>query len=89
VTRDARRATRHAASLAGIWFWNHSSFCVTLARPRQCGAAVDVDCVVSAAPCLEPADPAGFVIDEAEVVFWGVCASCRADGDNDDREDWE
>jgi Fe2+ or Zn2+ uptake regulation protein len=56
---------------------------------RRCGVAVDVDCVVSAAPCLEPADPAGFVIDEAEVVFWGVCAPCRAAGDNNDREDGE
>ena len=56
---------------------------------RRCGVAVDVDCVVSAAPCLEPADPAGFVIDEAEVVFWGVCPSCRAAGDDNDREDWE
>jgi Fe2+ or Zn2+ uptake regulation protein len=38
---------------------------------RRCGVAVDVDCVVSAAPCLEPVDRAGSVIDEAEVVFWG------------------
>jgi Fe2+ or Zn2+ uptake regulation protein len=52
---------------------------------RRCGVAVDVDCVVSA-PCLQPADPAGFVIDEAEVVFWGVCASCQAAGDDDGEE---
>jgi Fur family ferric uptake transcriptional regulator len=38
------------------------------------------------APCLQPADPAGFVIDEAEVVFWGVCASCQAAGDDDGEE---
>jgi Fur family transcriptional regulator, stress-responsive regulator len=56
---------------------------------RRCGVAVDVDCVVGAAPCLQPADPAGFVIDEAEVVFWGICASCRAAGDDNDHEDWE
>jgi Fur family ferric uptake transcriptional regulator len=56
---------------------------------RRCGVAVDVDCVVSAAPCLEPVDNAGFVIDEAEVVFWGVCASCRAAGDDNDNEDGE
>lgn len=44
---------------------------------RNCGVVVDVDCVFGQAPCLEPSDPAGFVIDEAEVIFWGVCASCQ------------
>jgi Fur family ferric uptake transcriptional regulator len=44
---------------------------------RNCGVVVDVDCVFGRAPCLEPSDPAGFVIDEAEVIFWGVCASCQ------------
>jgi Fur family ferric uptake transcriptional regulator len=46
---------------------------------RGCGAVADVDCVVGAAPCLEPSMPTdGFVIDEAEVTFWGLCASCQA-----------
>ena len=36
---------------------------------RSCGAVADVDCAVGAAPCLVPSDPAGFVVDEAEVVF--------------------
>ncbi|MGO9903731.1 MAG: Fur family transcriptional regulator [Solirubrobacteraceae bacterium] len=54
---------------------------------RRCGVVVDVSCVVSAAPCLEPADPAGFVIDEAEIVFWGVCASCQTAGDDNDSEE--
>jgi Fe2+ or Zn2+ uptake regulation protein len=45
---------------------------------RECGVVVDVDCVVGAAPCLAPADTAGFVVDEAEVVFWGLCAGCQA-----------
>jgi Fur family ferric uptake transcriptional regulator len=44
---------------------------------RDCAAAVDVDCVIGHAPCLEPAATAGFVIDEAEVTFWGLCASCQ------------
>ena len=43
---------------------------------RDCGAIVDVDCTIGAAPCLTPSDDAGFVIDEAEVVFWGRCPSC-------------
>jgi len=44
---------------------------------RRCGIAVDVDCVVGARPCLEPSNDHGFVIDEAEVTFWGVCPCCR------------
>ncbi|MQA34346.1 Fur family transcriptional regulator [Modestobacter roseus] len=43
---------------------------------RECGSIVDVDCTVGAAPCLTPSDDAGFVVDEAEVVFWGRCGSC-------------
>ncbi len=45
---------------------------------RACGAIGDVDCVVGAAPCLEPGDQNGFTVDEAEVVFWGMCPQCRA-----------
>ncbi|NNH73297.1 transcriptional repressor [Nocardia uniformis] len=43
---------------------------------RNCGTVVDVDCVVGAAPCLEPDQTHGFTIDEAEVVFWGLCPTC-------------
>ena len=45
---------------------------------RGCGAIADVDCVTGAAPCLTPSADAGFVVDEAEVVFWGRCPSCAA-----------
>jgi Fur family transcriptional regulator, stress-responsive regulator len=44
---------------------------------RTCGAVADVDCAVGAAPCLSPSDAAGFVVDEAEVVFWGLCSNCQ------------
>jgi Fe2+ or Zn2+ uptake regulation protein len=44
---------------------------------RGCGEVTDIDCVVGRAPCLEPSDTHGYAIDEAEVVFWGVCPSCR------------
>jgi Fur family transcriptional regulator, stress-responsive regulator len=44
---------------------------------RACGAVADVDCAVGAAPCLSPSDAAGFAIDEAEVVFWGLCSNCQ------------
>ncbi|MGV9616566.1 Fur family transcriptional regulator [Nocardia xishanensis] len=45
---------------------------------RNCGTVVDVDCVVGSAPCLEPLNDHGFVVDEAEVVFWGLCPTCRS-----------
>jgi Fur family transcriptional regulator, stress-responsive regulator len=45
---------------------------------RRCGMVADVDCVVGTAPCLEPADRAGFSVDEAEVTFWGTCGRCQA-----------
>jgi Fur family transcriptional regulator, stress-responsive regulator len=44
---------------------------------RGCGAISDVDCVVGEAPCLEPSASHGFVIDEAEVTFWGLCPVCQ------------
>jgi Fur family transcriptional regulator, stress-responsive regulator len=43
---------------------------------RSCGTIVDVDCAVGSAPCLTAAEDQGFVIDEAEVVYWGVCPDC-------------
>jgi Fur family transcriptional regulator, stress-responsive regulator len=44
---------------------------------RGCGDTVDVDCAVGGAPCLHPSESHGFVIDEAEVVFWGLCPDCN------------
>ncbi|GGI05635.1 transcriptional repressor [Egicoccus halophilus] len=44
---------------------------------RSCGAVADVDCAVGAAPCLTASDPAGFVITEAEITYWGLCPDCR------------
>ena len=44
---------------------------------RSCGRAADVDCVHGSAPCLEPSAADGFVIDEAEVTFWGLCPACQ------------
>ncbi|MFF5860330.1 Fur family transcriptional regulator [Streptomyces sp. NPDC012751] len=43
---------------------------------RSCGAVTDVDCAVGDAPCLTASDDRGFVIDEAEVVYWGTCPGC-------------
>ncbi|BDI32521.1 transcriptional repressor [Capsulimonas corticalis] len=44
---------------------------------RVCGLTNDVDCAVGAAPCLEPSANHGFVIQEAEVIFWGLCPQCQ------------
>jgi Fe2+ or Zn2+ uptake regulation protein len=44
---------------------------------RQCGVTVDVDCAVGIAPCLDPADAQGFVVDEASVTYWGICPDCQ------------
>jgi Fur family ferric uptake transcriptional regulator len=43
---------------------------------RSCGAVADVDCAVGEAPCLTASDDQGFVIDEAEVTYWGMCPAC-------------
>jgi Fur family ferric uptake transcriptional regulator len=47
---------------------------------RSCGVIADVDCAVGDAPCLTASDPdghlAGFDIDEAEVIYWGICPDC-------------
>jgi Fur family ferric uptake transcriptional regulator len=45
---------------------------------RSCGAIADVDCAVGHAPCLNASDDSGFVIDEAEVIYWGLCADCAS-----------
>lgn len=44
---------------------------------RACGLAVDVDCAVGRRPCLRPSDDHGFAVDEAEVIYWGLCPECQ------------
>jgi len=43
---------------------------------RSCGAITDVDCAVGAAPCLTAAAHHGYALDEAEVIYWGLCPGC-------------
>jgi Fe2+ or Zn2+ uptake regulation protein len=43
---------------------------------RSCGAIADVDCAVGTTPCLTASDDHGFAIDEAEVIYWGLCPAC-------------
>ncbi|WP_197694196.1 Fur family transcriptional regulator [Mycobacterium sp. 852002-40037_SCH5390672] len=51
---------------------------------RSCGIIADIDCAVGDAPCLTPSDDDnvldGFVLDEAEVIYWGLCADCSTAG---------
>lgn len=44
---------------------------------RSCGAIDDVDCAVGHAPCLTASNDHGFVVDEAEVIYWGTCPACQ------------
>ncbi len=48
---------------------------------RSCGAITDVDCASGRAPCLTAADAHGYVVDEAEVIYWGLCPACSATAD--------
>lgn len=45
---------------------------------RVCGRVADVDCAVGVAPCLTARDDHGYTIDEAEVIYWGLCPRCAA-----------
>ena len=45
---------------------------------RSCGTVADVDCAVGEAPCLNASDDHGFTIDEAEVIYWGLCPACSS-----------
>jgi Fur family transcriptional regulator, stress-responsive regulator len=47
---------------------------------RSCGVVADVDCAVGEAPCLTASDDRGFSIDEAEVIYWGLCPDCSTVG---------
>jgi Fur family transcriptional regulator, stress-responsive regulator len=44
---------------------------------RGCGAVSDIDCVLGDPPCMLPVGSSGYVIDEAEVIFWGLCPACQ------------
>jgi Fur family ferric uptake transcriptional regulator len=43
---------------------------------RSCGSIADVDCAVGHTPCLTASEAHGYSIDEAEVVYWGLCPAC-------------
>lgn len=43
---------------------------------RSCGSIADVDCAVGEPPCLTASNDHGFAIEEAEVIYWGLCPDC-------------
>ena len=49
---------------------------------RTCGEVADIDCATGSAPCLEASNTNGFVIDEAEVTYWGICPTCQQNTHN-------
>lgn len=49
---------------------HHHSVC------RSCGAIADIDCRIGETPCLNLSLEYGFLVDEAEVIFWGLCPDC-------------
>jgi Fe2+ or Zn2+ uptake regulation protein len=51
---------------------------------RRCGRTADIDCAVGERPCLTPSETHGYLLDEAEITFWGVCPDCQqADHEED------
>jgi Fe2+ or Zn2+ uptake regulation protein len=49
--------------------WHHHAVC------RVCGEVSDMDCAIGAKPCLSPDGEWGQV-DEAQIIFRGICAAC-------------
>ena len=51
--------------------WHHHFVC------QECSAVINVDCVVAQKPCLHVEIP-GAIVDEAQIIFRGLCAECAA-----------
>jgi len=54
--------------------WHHHFVC------RSCSAVLDVPCVKGTKPCLDPPVPIPGTVEEAQVIFRGVCDACREAG---------
>lgn len=52
---------------------------------RSCQQIVDVACAGAGAPCLDAthAELLGFSVQEAEVIYWGLCADCQREATHD------
>ena len=45
---------------------------------RSCGEVADVPCLKGRKPCLTPPAPIGASVDEAQVIFRGLCKNCQS-----------
>jgi Fe2+ or Zn2+ uptake regulation protein len=54
--------------------WHHHFVC------RRCGDVADVPCPIGVKPCMKPEVP-GAEVDEAEVIYRGLCPQCVAKDD--------
>jgi Fur family ferric uptake transcriptional regulator len=70
LLRRIQPAGTHARYEARVGDNHHHVVC------RSCGVIADVDCATGEAPCLAASNDHGFRIDEAEVVYWGLCPDC-------------
>ncbi|WP_432824792.1 Fur family transcriptional regulator [Dactylosporangium sp. CA-092794] len=61
-------ATRYEARVGDN---HHHAVC------RSCGDITDVDCATGDPPCLTPSGDHGYTIDEAEIVYLGLCPRCH------------
>jgi Fur family ferric uptake transcriptional regulator len=52
--------------------WHHHFVC------RVCGSIEDIPCVRGEKPCLEAPSGFGGTVDEAQVIFRGVCEACTS-----------
>jgi Fe2+ or Zn2+ uptake regulation protein len=52
--------------------WHHHFLC------RVCGMVLDVPCIRGEKPCLDPPASLQGTVEEAQVLFRGVCDRCRA-----------
>ena len=77
VLTDARLVRQDpAAGPGGALRGAGSATTTTTSVCRGCGTIADVDCAVGDTPCLTASESNGFVIDEAEVIYWGTCPDC-------------
>jgi len=37
----------------------------------------DVDCAAGQVRCLQAGDTTDFLVEEAELIYWGVCLRCQ------------
>ncbi|GLZ81924.1 transcriptional repressor [Actinorhabdospora filicis] len=72
LARRIEPAGSHARYEARVNDSHHHLVC------RSCGEVLDVEISGEETPCLEPAMARGFMVEEAEVTFWGICPRCQA-----------